>query len=1290
MLSKALVTLIVAAASSTSLPAAFAGTPDFGSWPAVKSFTFSTPDPITTTFDTPDPLTILFAPHNGETKLLSGKGNTECKLDDNPYNVNAGDILDDIGIFKGAYNQGSCYPYDNYAYSDFLTEKGSLDDGSGKTYEAYKINHPNNVPVQFDAGATKLMFKVEGVLAASYIVYKAQPTTSGGTYALQVAQKDIVPVASGQFVMTSIELTNSGFDDVSDPPIFFVVPSDEALTAPESKTLNGSVNSQCALENDPTAVNLQDTVDKIGLYKTKYDGSCFKQKDYSYYDFLTEKGELDDGAGHKYEAYKIGYPQGPPPDWQVGRTHLMFKVKGSLSSSYTVYKAQPRNEGDAYTVTIVEKGITVPTADQFVMTGISLTDSGYNAISDAPIFFILPDDQALTVPIYKTLPGTLDECTIENDHTAYGPGDVVESFGIFIGKKSDGSCTTNENNRYGNFLIEKGEVEDELGNRYEAYKVKYPDHIPTQRQSSNSRLMFKIEGALVPGSLYNVMKIQPPMSHPTVTVGDHDISVETEGQFVTTSALVAPPGSPQAGGPDAIFFVVPAIDLVSAWPAFPTTGLRVEATIFSKDGLSLYAEVLGLQTEVFHSPFNPSINQAVGLDDHVHKYGYRKVYFPIVGASGDEGIVWQDQTTFFIYVTWIGVGDDESAITIQLPENNSGDFYLLGAVSETTNGDIVYMLMDRTADSDDPYSTLTVKAVKVNKNGVLITASTLDTSTSGGVNIHAYSSSAGTLAWNESQNSIAWFIARTYIRGSDGLNHQALSVILLDPGDLSVVSDKQVTSHSWNNYIIDSGDGFLSADLGDNYPRGIHVNKITPQASITGDVVYTFKTQHGTTAQNPAGNTFPVYEDISNNEQTFYQWSNDNDVYTEMAQPALLELDDSSLIIVFAGEFPSLDSSQTGANLNNPRNIGIVKVDANDFTNVLSKGVDATGGFYKFGGVWTPQENKGVIQLTQFTSGGAGRRELSSVDKTQWDNATRVKTAKLSNGNIVIVYEVWSSATYKRTEYMVIDSLGGVVTPSTFIPYALRLAPQDPAVMIYDDTVTIVGYDGLSLVRYHIQLGGGHPATDTNAPSVNPSHPPSVIPSGEPSGSPEEPSKVPSVMPSGSPEEPSKVPSVIPSGEPSGSPEEPSSQLPSVIPSGDSPSGSPEESSDQCYESVKDRYYLKTDTDGEEITKTCGSLAKKNENKVKRTCAKTKSGTTGAAKDVCKVTCGVCPCGEIDKSRFYPRPVKGEGKVKNNICRWLASTKKDIESICTSDRRSDKLGPAKVVCPVTCGTCPNE
>lgn len=118
-----------------------------------------------------------------------------------------------------------------------------------------------------------------------------------------------------------------------------------------------------------------------------------------------------------------------------------------------------------------------------------------------------------------------------------------------------------------------------------------------------------------------------------------------------------------------------------------------------------------------------------------------------------------------------------------------------------------------TNSGDDPYSALTVRAYKVDKSGNLITSRAIDTSISE-ANINAYSSSGGTLAWNESQNSIAWLIARKRIRGDDGLNHQVLSVILLNSIDLSVVSVRQVTSHSWNNYIIDSGDGFLSADLG--------------------------------------------------------------------------------------------------------------------------------------------------------------------------------------------------------------------------------------------------------------------------------------------------------------------------------------------------------------------------------------------------------------------------------------------------------------------------------------------
>jgi hypothetical protein len=74
-------------------------------------------------------------------------------------------------------------------------------------------------------------------------------------------------------------------------------------------------------------------------------------------------------------------------------------------------------------------------------------------------------------------------------------------------------------------------------------------------------------------------------------------------------------------------------------------------------------------------------------------------------------------------------------------------------------------------------------------------------------------------------------------------------------------------------------------DLGDNYPRGVHVHQFpTPGDTRKGRVVYGFKTRHGTTAASPDGTEYPKYDEISTADTTFYKWSNDNGVYTEIAQ----------------------------------------------------------------------------------------------------------------------------------------------------------------------------------------------------------------------------------------------------------------------------------------------------------------------------------------------------------------------------------------------------------------------
>lgn len=79
-------------------------------------------------------------------------------------------------------------------------------------------------------------------------------------------------------------------------------------------------------------------------------------------------------------------------------------------------------------------------------------------------------------------------------------------------------------------------------------------------------------------------------------------------------------------------------------------------------------------------------------------------------------------------------------------------------------------------------------------------------------------------------------------------------------------------------------------------------------------------------ASNPGlGGPYDVYSEASTGGTTFYKWSNDNQVYTELAADGFLEVKDG-YIVMFLGENPALDNSQTGESLNGPRNIGFVKV----------------------------------------------------------------------------------------------------------------------------------------------------------------------------------------------------------------------------------------------------------------------------------------------------------------------------------------------------------------------------
>ena len=78
-----------------------------------------------------------------------------------------------------------------------------------------------------------------------------------------------------------------------------------------------------------------------------------------------------------------------------------------------------------------------------------------------------------------------------------------------------------------------------------------------------------------------------------------------------------------------------------------------------------------------------------------------------------------------------------------------------------------------------------------------------------------------------------------------------------------VINHGQTSGHSFENQLTTSSEGeFIGLDLGDNFPRGIHLHKFN-KSCIESRVVYTFKTEHGKEPQSPAGVQYPQYHEIS-------------------------------------------------------------------------------------------------------------------------------------------------------------------------------------------------------------------------------------------------------------------------------------------------------------------------------------------------------------------------------------------------------------------------------------------
>lgn len=689
----------------------------------------------------------------------------------------------------------------------------------------------------------------------------------------------------------------------------------------------------------------------------------------------------------------------------------------------------------------------------------------------------------------KTLSGRgSTECNFDpSDPSTVASGDQFHNIGIIAGKYNGGACYPWSGNSDANFLVEKGTLSAGDGNSYDAYKI-HPAQIgATSFTASKPTLVFKFDaGFEAKYNIYEVVEAENAGEAAILTKVD-EVTPDTVDHFVLTSVI----GPMNGGGVTTIYAVVPSSVDVSIWPSAPDGSTTRKATIFDTTDLALYAELF---EEDGIDPFEAKTDFNKGPSHWEHRYGSQKYFTKVTKDNGaTDGVVWQDQTSEKIYVTW---ETSSGHTTINLARSSG---HILVAAASNSDGDIIYLTMKDTSNGDKVTS-LSVKGYKVSDDGNQLMSKNFNTKKSGGLDVYEYFQSGSSLVWDhEGTNKLGWMLSRKMTKSGDGLNHQGCIMVILDGNNLDVVSNTgQTSGHSWNNFItldeIDSNYPFMAVDLGDNYPRGIHTHRFTSTGSRQRKVVYTFKTEHGQTAKSPSGAVYDKYTEISTPEKTFYKWSNDNNVYTEIAHPAAIQAD-GKYIMIFASEFPSLDNSITGSTINAPRNLGFVAL-SSDFSTIVSDGDSSTGGFYNFGGGWSSQSNEGIIQLTDFTP--------DETDSSNWDSATRIKAAKVGDDDILLFYEVWSPSKYRRTEYMVIDTSGDVVTSPTRMPFPLRLNPTDEIEVTDDGNIKFyAGWDN-TITKYYLKLkGSSGPGPTPDEPSPHPSSTPTgVQPSPHPSSAP--------------------------------------------------------------------------------------------------------------------------------------------------------------------------------------------
>ncbi|HNM06399.1 MAG TPA: hypothetical protein PKK05_25995, partial [Leptospiraceae bacterium] len=580
----------------------------------------------------------------------------------------------------------------------------------------------------------------------------------------------------------------------------------------------------------------------------------------------------------------------------------------------------------------------------------------------------------------KILPGNSGEKAKGfNCSGTVNPEDQAGDFALLSSFYQNG-CYTDGRYNSSNFKVDLGTAETSDGKtKYPAVRIHPPEKKAQDFLASHHNVYYKSHDK-------NEVNIYHLSDEGVMTKSfKTNAGITASGFQKAEGFLVSQISSPQ------VYVFMPVSEKFSL---FQTLSKDAEgAKVFDEKGIELDRYRFSIQGNIYDT----ANGFTAGPESHSAVYGRNRQFFTSPLPNG-IAVIWQDEKTDDVYASILSEKlDSHRQVKLSSTAN-----YQLAAATADPSGNIYHMLIEKPAKS---FSARKVSVFKSSADGKALKTASLDASEKG-LNITKFGEDT-IASMVYSNEKLGMIISRTMHKSSDGLNHQGAIGIVLDAKTLTLLHNHgQTSGHSFGNILDRDSEGkFLGIDLGDNYPRGVHLHRFD-EKSRSSRVVYTFKTEHGDRAMSPAGRNYPVYREISGNGKTYYQWSNDNRTYTELAG---IHETQSGIAVFFAGEPDSsgkaINNSRAQGYITDARNLGMVllKKDFKGKDAVISSGEDEKGGFYSFGGTFSEQENKGIKWLTGY----------SNPEK---ENVSRAKTAELKDGSVLAVWEVWTKNSYVRTE----------------------------------------------------------------------------------------------------------------------------------------------------------------------------------------------------------------------------------------------------------------------------------